>query len=1087
MIFKGPFLLRRMGSVRLLLLSVLLSTLIAAALVAALAGFAASSLPQAVSGDLARAPSTSVYVYGAFPAAQDRIDRPVVPAALHRAFGPVPFVLDNATWSDPIGLPAVSGQKVTSLVEAAAISRISDHARLVAGSWPAAPGSAPGSVVQAAVPAGVARALHLRIGQSLTLKDRQSGTVVRFRLTGLYQPVAAASQYWRLDLIAPSGISVESGTITYGPFVVSGAAFTSRALAVDGATWLATLGTTKIPAGELQPLSDRINHAALHLSGSTYLGGLQVTDTLSGVLSGVATKLVVARSLLLVSGLELLLLAGAALTLTVRTLATHRENEAALLSARGAGRWQMTRIALSEALVVTIVAAAAGALLGTWLAGLLARSGDLRAAGLSVSGIPGQVWWTVAIVVLVCTAILVWPALHPVDPGAARVRKGRQAVAAAAARAGADLALVALAVLAAWQLRDYSVLGRTSAGVGVDPVLALAPAVVLAAATVLPLRLLPVAARAVDRLAARTRRLGVAMPSWEISRRAARQSASMLLIVLAVGTGTLALAQHQSWRQSALDQSAFDAGADVRAVLPSPLPLGRAASVSRAPSVTSAMPVGTTVSSTIGQVLAIDPRTASRTLLMRADQSALPQAALWRRLEPQRSPGSVALPGRPARLEIIASLAPGSGPGIGPVDVSVSIQDAAGIVYSVPAGVLPADGRPHAVVAQLSGTRQAIYPLRLLSLSVQYTLPPPPHAQVQAAVSRIATLKVSGLAVSASPTGAFGHPFAAGTALARWQPSISAPGLAVSAVGVKPRFGPLEGSLPPGIASIYPGYGHTVGGIPPHVIYGPVTGLLTLTAPVPFHAAYGIATTAFLSASQLHVGNFLQVAAGPTTLTVQIVGSVASFPTVTGSGGALIIDGAAAQDLVAEQGGAPLPVTQWWLATRTGGPPRGLPAGTIVTDREQIHAALLSEPMSAIAQQAVQAVAVAAALLAVLGFTVSIAGSVRERRSQSALLSALGVDSAARARLLCVEAIALGVPAAATGLLLGTLLAHLLVPAVTLTPAGAPPVPSALVEVPLGIAALLALVICAIPVIASAATAAYRPDAAAQLRASEAM
>ena len=82
---------------------------------------------------------------------------------------------------------------------------------------------------------------------------------------------------------------------------------------------------------------------------------------------------------------------------------------------------------------------------------------------------------------------------------------------------------VALAVLAGWQLRDYSVLGKTSAGAGIDPVLALAPAIILAAATVLPLRLLPLAARAADRLAARTRRIGAAMPSWEISRRAARR------------------------------------------------------------------------------------------------------------------------------------------------------------------------------------------------------------------------------------------------------------------------------------------------------------------------------------------------------------------------------------------------------------------------------------------------------------------------------------------------------------------------------------------------------------------------------------
>ncbi len=1098
MMSKGPFLLRRMASVRLLLISVLLSTLIAAALVAALAGFAAGSLPEAVSGDLARAPRTSIVIYGAFPAQQARIDQPAVPVTLHRAFGTVPFALREAVWSDPIGLPAPRGQRNVPLVEAASIGQITGHARLTAGRWPDWPAGptvptkptrpARSAPIQAAVPVTVAQALHLRLGQVLALSDRQTGARVTFVLTGLYRPESPAAQYWGLDLIAPSGISVQGGSITYGPLVVAHGAFTSRALAIDGVTWLATLRSTRIGASELQPLADRLDRAQSYLTSSTYLGGLQVTSGLPAVLSGIATKLVVARSLLLVSGLELLLLAGAALTLAVRTLAEHRENESALLAARGAARRQLAWIAFTEALTVTAVAAAVGGLLGTALAGLLARSGQLRAAGLAIHGIPAQVWLTVGIVLVTCTAILVWPALHPIDPGAARVRKGRRAVAIAAARAGGDLGLVALAVLAGWQLRDYSVLGRTPAGIGVDPVLALAPAVVLAAATVLPLRLLPLLARAADRLAARTRRLGAAMPCWEISRRAGRQSASMLLIVLAVGTGTLALAQHQSWRQSALDQSAFVAGADVRATLPAPVGLGRAGAIGTARGVTAAMAVATGVTATSGQVLALDPRAAGRTVLIRADQYAGPEAALWRRLIPPGNPRWVTLPGRPARLEITASLDQGAGPGIGPVEVTVSIQDGAGIVYSVPAGVLPADGRQHALVVALSGRRQAIYPLRLLAITAQYTLPPlPPKAKQPAALARISSLTVHGLAVSARPAGAFGSAFASETALSGWRPGVSAPGLAVSAVGSAPSLLPAQGIPAPGTVSFHPGFGQVNEGVPPHLLHLPAPGQLTLTAPVPFTAASGIATRAFLAANQLRVGDSVQVSAGPTTVNVRIVAAVASFPTVSGSGGGLIVDQAAVQDIVAEQDGPPLPVTQWWLATGAGAVPPGLPRGTVIADRDALHAALLSEPMSAIAQQAVQAVAVAAVLLAVLGFTVSIAGSVRERRSQSALLAALGVDAAARARLLCVEALALGVPAAATGLLLGTVLAHLLVPAVTLTPAGAVPVPSALVEVPLGLAALLALAVTAIPVIAAAATAAYRPDPAAQLRASEAI
>ena len=201
-----------------------------------------------------------------------------------------------------------------------------------------------------------------------------------------------------------------------------------------------------------------------------------------------------------------------------------------------------------------------------------------------------------------------------------------------------DVALLALAALAAWQLRQFSVLGRTSGGLGVDPVLAVAPAIALAAGTVLPLRLLPMLAS--NRLAARTRRLGGAMTSWELSRRATRQSAPMLLVVLAVGTSTLALAQHQSWRQSAFDQSAFLAGADVRATTLLPATSGTAGRIAHARGVTSAMAVSTGLTGpNSATVLALDSRHASGGALLNNRP-----AALWRRIAAQGQGRLVACP-----------------------------------------------------------------------------------------------------------------------------------------------------------------------------------------------------------------------------------------------------------------------------------------------------------------------------------------------------------------------------------------------------------------------------------------------------------
>ncbi|HXP20654.1 MAG TPA: FtsX-like permease family protein [Streptosporangiaceae bacterium] len=1081
---RGSFIWRRAGSTRLLLGSVLLSTLIAASLSAALAGFAATSLPQAVSGELKQSPRTTIAIEGAFNAAQARADGPAVVAAVRRAFGTMPFALHEALWSDPIELPAPRGAKTIPLVQAAAPDQIRAYVALVSGTWPGPP--RPGAPVGAAVPATAASAQHLVPGELLTLRDRLTGARVRFRLTGTYRPLDPASPYWGLDLIATSGISVQPGFTTYGPLVVAPGAFGPGGLAIGGASWLVLPDTTRIGAAQLNPLAARISTLQAYLSRSSALGGLQVSTGLPASLSGVATKLVVARSLLTIGALELLLLAGTVLTLTARTLASQREEESAVLSARGAGRWQLARLAVAEALMVTVAAAAIGALAGNRLAGLLASAGSLRSIGLRAGGIPLAVWWTVGAVLLLCTAIMLWPALRPGTPGAVRVRKGRRAAVAAAVRAGADGGLILLALLAGWQLRRYSALSQ-SGGLGIDPVLAVAPAIALAAATVLPLRLLPLLARATDRLAARTRRLGTAMASWEISRRAVRQSAPVLLVVLAVGTCTLALAQHQTWHQSVMDQAAFAAGADARVEVPVPVPFGREAVIAHARGVTAAMPVTTSlVVPSGGQVLAVDASSAPATVLLRADQSAQPAAALWRRVVPARLPRTVTLPGRPDRLEITASLDPGAGRDLRPVSVSASVQDAAGVVFSVPAGLLPDDGHGHRLIAQLSRTRQAIYPLRLLSVSVSYTLPPvPSRRRAPAVAARSATLTVRGLAVAAGSHGAFTPVSGSGRTLADWRPVVSAPSLAdPSAVGTAPDLISVQGSAASVSIAFHPGDGQIAefGVLYPYV---PASGLVTLTAPVPFTVIPGIATQAFLHGSHLAVGDLLQISAGQQVITVKIVAVVADFPTISGTVGGLIVDQGAAQDIMAALSAPPLTVTQWWLATRSGSQPPGLPAGAIVTDRARLLSALEADPLSAIPQQAVQSIAVAAALLAILGFSVSVAASVRERRSQSALLAALGVDGAAQARLLCLEALALSLPAAVTGLLLGTVLAHLLVPAVTLTATAVAPVPSVLVEVPLATAALLALTITAVPVLAAAATAVRRPDAAAQLRVAE--
>ena len=560
-----------------------------------------------------------------------------------------------------------------------------------------------------------------------------------------------------------------------------------------------------------------------------------------------------------------------------------------------------------------------------------------------------------------------------------------------------------------------------------------------------------------------------------------------------MATGTLALAQRQSWTGSDHDQAAFNSGADVRVQTTEPLTAAQAGALVRVPGVRHAMPVAAFPQyATNGETLAIDAGQAADVTLLRADQSALPEARLFTKILPgtgsQGVPGTepatgVTLPGHMAEVWLTARLGPAS-PELAPVTVSVSVEDADSDVYQVPAGTLPADGRDHTLTALLTGgASQAIYPLRLIAITVSYTLPASrPRVPATFVVDRLS----GGPETAQLP----------GRDLLGWTSRASSPELS----GVRETIGTsgpsgLPAVLPAPAAqgetrsvTFDPGYGMAAGlGAPPSSVYGQ---LALTTAPPGPAAVPGLATQRFLAATDSSVGSVVLADINGTIISVKVVAEVATFPTVSVSGGALIVDLGTLQDILTSDSLEPAQVTQWWLASTGQRAPPGLaaslPPGSAVTSSAALAAALGSNPLSAVPQQALLAVAVAAALLAITGFCVSIAAGVRQRRGENALLAALGVTPRAAASQLGLEKLMLSLPSALAGLVLGVVLAELLVPAITLTTSATTPVPPVLIQFAWLQTLLLALAVAVLPVLAAFLTIARRPDAAAELRAAEA-
>ncbi|MGH3168629.1 MAG: FtsX-like permease family protein, partial [Trebonia sp.] len=552
----------------------------------------------------------------------------------------------------------------------------------------------------------------------------------------------------------------------------------------------------------------------------------------------------------------------------------------------------------------------------------------------------------------------------------------------------------------------------------------------------------------------------------------------VLLVAVATATATVALAGYSSWQRSAADQAAFAVGADTQVNSANGLPPDSAEAITGAPGVTAATAAGLTGTGNGGQLIALDASTAGNTILLRPDLSSLPPGTLWNRIIPSRTPG-LALPGHPARLDILASLGvsfrystAAQRGALGSASVMAWIESTDGTIEAVPAaGLIPFDGRARPLVFSLSGLDQPASALRLLGFTLTYSLPP--YEPGRPTSVPIATLSVQSLAVAATASGPFGAPFSRGAALAAWPHTGSASGVPIGPPGPYGGSPPADGQ-PPVIAD----WQSTAGGAQRLIFRtgnepatpillnnglssGQLTGTVAITAQSPSAPIPVIATSGYLSANRLSVGSTTSVTLSgfpsPPTVRTQIVASVTRFPTVYGQNRALIADLAAVNNVLIASNSPPLPATRWWLRTASGQVPR-LPGGLglSVTGRASQEAALLGNPLLKAPRQAMLAIGLAAVLLGMLGFSISVAASVRSRRTQSAVFAALGVGKNAQAVQLCLEQCALSFPAAIAGLLAGIGLAQVIVPAITLTAGAAVPVPSALVIVPLGPAVALA-------------------------------
>ncbi|MES1239363.1 MAG: FtsX-like permease family protein, partial [Chloroflexota bacterium] len=405
---------------------------------------------------------------------------------------------------------------------------IERHATLTAGAWATA-GATP---QEATLSEGAAELLGLAVGDRITLVSRlRLGQEVEVLVTGIWRP-DPEDAYWLDPELELTG-SVRRGSFTtVGPFAIPADDFATRefgerlsfewrALPDPKGFQIDDIATVRVAA---EQLDERL------LASVGARAQIRVVTGLPSILATVDRAALVSRTGVLLLVVQFAVLAAYAIILVAGMLADRRRAETALIRSRGGSSGHLAAMALLEATFLTVLAAIVAPAISLVVVRLVGASGPLASSGIVDSlSISRDALVVDAITAVVCIFALVLPMIGG-GPNLAGVRAAisRQAGRTLAQRLGLDLALVAVAAIALWQLRLYGApLTRNARGVlGVGPLLVAAPGIGLLAGAVIATRLIPRAAEIGQRVLERGRGLVAPMGGRGLARRPLRYTRS---------------------------------------------------------------------------------------------------------------------------------------------------------------------------------------------------------------------------------------------------------------------------------------------------------------------------------------------------------------------------------------------------------------------------------------------------------------------------------------------------------------------------------------------------------------------------------
>ncbi|NJD28396.1 MAG: ABC transporter permease [Chloroflexi bacterium] len=981
--------------------------------------------------------------------------------------------------SQTLAMPDVPGVAPGDQALVGAIDDPSANLSLVSGGWPRERAD-PAGPIEVVIADTVARALRLEVGDELGLVAHPSSDPVEVPITVVgIVTMEPPERFWYGDEQLLTGVYDNGRYRSFGPFLMTRSDLLHEAELSSVQLRLAIARDyAGISADDAARLRNRLSGLAERLTAIVG-GSVGVATGLGSLLDQAERSLLVSRTGVLLLMAQLGILAAYAVVLTATLLVEHRRVETALLRSRGASAGKVAGITLLEGLLV----AAPSVVVAPWLAvaalELLNVAGPLADSGLQIRPrVTAESHVAAGIAGLLAAVLLALPAA--LAARAFAVEHGslaRQPTRTISQRLGIDVALLAITGIALWQLRLYGApLTRTVEGqLGLDPLLVAAPAIGLLSGGVVALRRLPLLAEGLELAVSRGRGLVAAMGARQLARRPLRYTRSGLLLMLAVSMGVFALSYGSTWSGSQRDQGTYQAGADVRVVpstsrtsLPTwalPDAYARLPGVEQVVAV-ARLPKGISFAAAgAAALLALDARSAADVIAFRPDGAIQPLADLLAGLQAGRPDSSLmTLPDGAAYLRVAPDVEavrgdPFADPALAEVPIepvplgdiqvraSGHVVDGRGLVYRVESELRSAAATDGVVVALVpvdrnrigsaaGGSTSLVGPVRLAELGLEIWLPPSTFGTRIGIAEAWVSPDAGGpwIQLVLEDAGPWQARIGRDRGVLVDVPVVQTSGTTVelSATGQADFMYSFDPNRPTGRLSVLP------------------ASILPLTESVP-----ALVNRAFAEAIDVAAGEAITGTVQGARRRFRIVDVVERFPTTDPQLPLLIIDEPTLGLLRLQGTGAAKPFSELWLGTRAGqeeavaAAARGEPfeSRDIVSAGARVRT-LSNDPVAIGVIGALALGSLATGLFAVVGLVVSTAVSARQRRVEFALLRALGLSDRQLAGSLWLENLSVVIVGLAAGTSLGLLIAWLVLPFITVTQGGSPPVPSVEIYTP---------------------------------------